>query len=76
MQTLEGIVTVVQEGRFLLTTDDGRTQLLVLSYAAAAEPAQLAALQRAQSRVRVACTPAPDQIGWVARRVDLLDAAA
>ncbi|MBN8925570.1 MAG: hypothetical protein BGO51_01520 [Rhodospirillales bacterium 69-11] len=76
MRTLEGIVTVVQEGRFLLTTDDGSTHLLILSHAAAAEPHQLAALQRAQSRVRATCRPAPDLIGWVVRRLDVLEATA
>ncbi|WP_035691461.1 hypothetical protein [Azospirillum halopraeferens] len=53
MKTATGIITLVQEGRFRLATDDGPPLLLVLSKSADAEPQDLPALQRAQARVTV-----------------------
>ena len=71
MHVLEGVVTVVQEGRFLLTGDDGVTHLIVLSHASWAEPDQLPGLQRQQVRVRVRCEKATDMVAYVARSVEL-----
>ena len=72
MRTLDGVVTIVQEGRFTLRTGQGEHHLFLLSHRAAAEPAQLAPLQRARARVRVHYEPAPGLIGFVARAVTRL----
>jgi hypothetical protein len=72
MNETEGTVTIVQEGRFQLSDDDGVSHLFILSYAATAEPEQLQALQRQQARVRVRYTSAPNLIGRVANVIDLL----
>jgi hypothetical protein len=60
--TMNGIVTIVQEGRFQMTDDDGVSRLFILSPNAAAETGQLAALQRRQARVQVRYKPAPNLI--------------
>jgi hypothetical protein len=72
MQSVQGIVTIVQEGRFQLVDGDGVAHHFLLSHAAALEPQQLPPLQRAQTRVRVWFKPAADIIGHVAARIDLL----
>ncbi len=72
MKHTEGIVTIVQEGRFSLTDDNGVSHLFILSHAAPEEPEQLAALQRRQARVRVRYEPAENLIGRVARSIDLV----
>jgi hypothetical protein len=76
VQVLEGVVTVAQEGRFLMRTDDGVTHLLVLSHAAAAEPDQLPRLQHIQARVRVVCQAAPELIAHIARRIQIVPTEA
>ena len=53
MRSIEGVVTIVQEGRFQLVDDAGVAHLFLLGHAAAADPEQLAPLQREQARVRV-----------------------
>jgi hypothetical protein len=74
MRSLEGIVLVVQEGRFTVRADQGESHLFVLSSHAPLEPAQLAGL--AQARVRVRYRPAPDQIALEAHAVDVIGRAA
>jgi hypothetical protein len=73
MQRVEGVVTVVQEGRFLLAADDGSTHLFLLSHGAALEPAQLAPLQHAQARVRVTFREDDNIIARVAHSVRLME---
>ncbi len=73
MQALDGIVTIVQEGRFLLQTGQGEHHLFVLAHNASLEPAQLAPLQRAQARVRVNYKTAPDLVALIAQSVTRLD---
>jgi hypothetical protein len=73
MPTLEGVVTIVQEGRFQLVDPDGVAHLLLLAHDAPPEPAQLAGLQRNQTRVRVQYGAANGLIGWRATRITLLD---
>ena len=73
MKSLDGIVTIVQESRFLLQTGQGEHHLFLLSHRASLEPAQLAPLQRSQARVRVQYETAPDMIALVARSISLLD---
>lgn len=73
MGTIEGIVTIVQEGRFQLTDDDGVSHLLILAPGAGAETGQLTPLQHRQARVRVRYDHARDVIGLVARSIALAD---
>jgi hypothetical protein len=75
MAEIEGVVTVVQEGRFQLTDGDGVSHQFVLGRFALAETDQLPALQNAQARVRVKYSQAPKLISFIAHRIDLLDAA-
>ncbi|SEP72590.1 hypothetical protein SAMN05216548_101348 [Faunimonas pinastri] len=53
MREMTGIITVVQEGRFRLVADDGRSTLFVLSPSARLEPQDLTGLQQAERRVTV-----------------------
>lgn len=71
--SMEGVVTIVQEGRFQLTDDDGVSHLFILGYDAAAEAMQLGSLQRRQARVRVHYTPARNLIGNVVQQLYLTD---
>ncbi len=68
---MTGVVTIVQEGRFQITDDHGVSHLFLLSSHAAAEPAQLTALQQRQARVRVRYTPAANLIGNVAHAITI-----
>ena len=72
MRVLEGVVTVVQEGRFLLTGDNGVTHLIILSHASWTEPDQLPRLQQQQARVRVRCDEAADTLAYVGRTLELV----
>jgi hypothetical protein len=72
MRSIDGIVIIVQEGRFQLMDDNGVGHLFVLHYAAAAEAEQLPRLQDHQSRVRVGYTRAPDLLAHVAKRITML----
>jgi hypothetical protein len=74
MQQIEGIVTVVQEGRFRLVTPDGRSKLFLLAPDADLEPQDLPALQRAQTPVVVHFTDADHILAGDAHR--LTDAQA
>lgn len=74
MATMEGRVLLAQESRFQLMGRDGVAQHFILGHAAGADPEQLAALQMAQSRVRVGYSQPPDVHARVATRIDLLDA--
>ncbi len=73
-RTMSGIVTIVQEGRFQMIDDDGVYHLFLLSSRAAAETAQLTALQHRQARVRVRYKPAANLIGNTAMAISLEDA--
>lgn len=69
MQTMEGVVTIVQESRFQLTDDQGASHLFILSHDTLAEPDQLQPLQRRQARVRVGYTKPGNIIGFIAHSV-------
>ena len=73
METIEGTVTIVQESRFQLTDDDGVSHLFVLGHRAAAEPEQLAKLQKQQARVRVSWSDARGIIGRIAHSIALVE---
>jgi len=68
---MEGVVTIVQEGRFQVTDDAGASHLFLLAPGAAAETDQLAGLQARQARVRIRYKPATNLIGNVASSIVL-----
>ncbi len=68
MRHVAGIVTVVQEGRFRLATDDGRSVLFTLAHDAAIEPQDLPDLL-GRGRVHVACSAASGRNAMVAHGV-------
>lgn len=72
MKTMEGIVTIVQEGRFQLLDPDGVSHQFELSYGSAAEPEELPPLARDQARVCVRYEPGENVIGFVARSIELV----
>ncbi len=76
MPDMEGVVTIVQEGRFQLTDTGGVSHHFVLSRHALAETEQLPVLARDQSRVRVKYDQAAGVIAYEAKRITLLDAPA
>lgn len=71
-QSMEGVVTIVQEGRLQLTDDHGVSHLFILGHNAAAETEQLAPLQRRQARVRVRYTAGADIIGNILSAIELV----
>lgn len=72
MPEMQGVITIVQESRFQLTDDSGASHLFILGHSAAAEPDQLAPLQRRQARVRVQYVQPKNIIGMVAKSVALV----
>jgi hypothetical protein len=68
---MEGVVTVIQEGRFQLVDDDGVAHHFVLAHDAASEPEQLPSLL--MRRVRVSYSDPKGIIGHAATKIDLLD---
>ena len=70
METADGVITVVQEGRFKLVTDTGRVIHFMLAHDAAIEPEDLPPLAQAQTRVRVAYTRPDHLIAALAHRLD------
>ncbi len=72
-RSMNGVVTIVQEGRFQMTDDDGVSHLFILRSTAAAETEQLARLQNRQARVRVRYKPARNIIGHVATAIQIAD---
>ncbi len=73
MQSIEGIVTIVQEGRFQLLDRAGVCHMFLLSYKAAIEPEQLPPLQHEQARVCVEYEAGQDIIGLLARGITRLE---
>jgi hypothetical protein len=70
--TMEGVVTIVQEGRFQLTDLKGVAHLFLLAPNAAAETAQLRPLAQRQARVRVRYHQAENLIGNVATAISVV----
>jgi hypothetical protein len=75
MESADGVITVVQEGRFKLVTDTGRVMHFVLAYNAAIEPEDLPALAQAQIRVRVDYTRSDHLIAALAHALSTLEYA-
>jgi hypothetical protein len=74
MDSIEGTVLFAQESRFQLLDRNGVGHHFILASGSAAEPEQLAVLQRDQSRVRVRFRSAHDVLAHLALRIDRLDA--
>ncbi len=72
---MEGVVTIVQEGRFQLTDLQGVSHQFVLGHAALAETEQLRPLQTRQARIRVKYSEASGLISLIAHRIALCDPA-
>ncbi len=68
MQHEVGVITVVQEGRFRLSSEDGRSILFILDAGARLEPQDLPLL-RDGPRVGIACTQAPGRDALIAHDV-------
>ena len=64
-----GVITLVQENRFKLADDEGRSELFVLAHDAPLEAQDLQFLQRSQPHVTVVYTDADDLIAGVAHDV-------
>lgn len=76
MPMMEGVITIVQEGRFQLTDLAGISHMFILSHSSMAEPEQLVPLQRSATHVRVNYTQPRNIIGLVAKSIELPDVAA
>jgi len=70
MKSVEGVITIVQEGRFQMTDRDGVTRMFVLSPNAAMETEQLVPLGRSQVPVRVTYRSGDNALAHVATRID------
>ena len=68
-RVVRGRVAVVQEQRFRLTTDDGRSLLLTLAHGATADPDDLSRFHDAGTPVEVEYTGEPNLETAVARAV-------
>ena len=73
MQTMDGVITVVQESRFQMRDDRGVYHHFLLSHGAAAEPADLEPLQAREARVRVRYGKAPNLLAQVAHNIVCLE---
>ncbi len=73
MRSIEGVVTIVQEGRFQLQDVDGVSHHFLLGHDAPLEPEQLPSLS--QRRVRVRYSEPKGVIGHRVRGILMLDGA-
>ncbi len=76
MAEMNGVITIVQEGRFQLTDDKGISHQFVLDHAAMCETEQLRPLQTRQARVRVKYANTKGLISMTAKRIDMFDTPA
>lgn len=68
-KSVTGIITLVQEGRFTLVDEEGRTELFVLSYGAPVEAEDLQRLEHARIPVMVSYSDSKSLIAKVAHYV-------
>jgi hypothetical protein len=73
MQSVEGVITLVQEGRFAVVTDGGRVMNFLLAHDASVEPQDLPLLKRDQRRVRVDYTEPSRLVTHVAHTLRTAD---
>ncbi|MBE7217007.1 MAG: hypothetical protein INR64_00895 [Caulobacteraceae bacterium] len=71
MAQMTGVVTIVQEGRFQVTDDQGVSHLFILAPNAATETWELRPLADRQAKVRVRYTDGLKVVGRIAKSVDL-----
>jgi len=71
-QVLVGYISLVQEQRFRLITDDGRGFLFTLERNASVEIADLHKLQKSHERVRVQYTGEPNTISGLVQEIQPL----
>ncbi len=70
MPTISGYITAVQEERFRLLADDGRSFLLTLSHRASLDGHDLCTLQGSNAHVTVVFEGPPNLASAVALRVE------
>jgi hypothetical protein len=70
METATGVISLSQEGRFLLALPDGRAQLMILAPGAGVEAQDLPDLVRRACRVRVAYQAMADRHAALAHRLE------
>ena len=75
MKSVEGVITIVQEGRFQMTDRQGVSRLFVLSPNAAMETEQLVPLVHDRIAVRVTYRDGDNALAHVATRIDTAKAA-
>lgn len=75
MKSVEGVITIVQEGRFQMTDRSGVSRLFVLSPNAAMETEQLVPLGRNRIPVRVTYRDGDNALAHVATRIDATEGA-
>ena len=73
MQSVEGVITLVQEGRFAVVTDGGRVMNFLLAHDASLEPQDLPSLKRDRRRVRVDYTEPSRLVAHVAHTLRTTD---
>jgi hypothetical protein len=73
MQSVEGVITLVQEGRFAVVTDGGRVMQFLLAHDASLEPQDLPLLKRDQRRIRVDYTEPSHLVAHVAHALRTAD---
>ena len=73
MQSVEGVITLVQEGRFGVVTDGGRVMNFLLAHDASLEPQDLPLLKRDRRRVRVDYTEPSRLVAHVAHTLRTAD---
>ncbi|MBV9378807.1 MAG: hypothetical protein JO320_27775 [Alphaproteobacteria bacterium] len=73
MQAVEGVITLIQEGRFELVTDGGRVMHFMLAHGSSVEPQDLPPLQQERRRVRVEYTKPTRVVTHVAHTLRTAD---
>jgi hypothetical protein len=73
MRSVEGVITLVQEGRFAIVTDGGRIMQFLLAHNASLEPQDLPLLKRDRRRVRVDYTEPSRLVAHVAHALRTAD---
>ena len=73
MQSVEGVITLVQEGRFAVVTDSGRVMHFLLAHDSSLEPQDLPLLKRNRRRVRVDFTEPSRLVAHLAHRLRTAD---
>jgi hypothetical protein len=73
MKRVEGVISLTQEGRFELVTDNGRVLHFMLAHNASIEPQDLPPLQREQRRLEVDYTEPGHIIGCLAHAMRTVD---